>query len=72
MGNLLPLNISINEGSADAEELGGSFHVNGFLKVIWFRGWALCGRTGNPDGQPESLYRFSSTLIGVHAAFSFP
>jgi hypothetical protein len=56
MGNLLPLNISINEGSADAEELRGSFHVNGLLKVIWFRARTLCGRIVNPDSQPVSLY----------------
>ena len=69
MGNLLPLNISINEGGADAEELSGSFYINGFLKVICFRARALCGRTG----QLESLHRFSSSvLIWVHAAFSFP
>jgi hypothetical protein len=34
MGNLLPLNISINEGRADAEESGCGFYVNGFFKSL--------------------------------------
>jgi hypothetical protein len=33
MGNLLPLNISINEGRA-AEESRGGLYVNGFFKSI--------------------------------------